>query len=300
MARRLTTLPLQRTTPSSTSQFKVLTPGMVGVLVAQKMNAHPVRLLELESSCSIFVVFLASNRRSSSSGFFRSSPVHSTKNLSRPSLLPLKHPVITFCPELFRKVLLLLKFEARQRSEEFPRFLLLELQALLLLHAPFYRFLESDAAPLASCSRAAVSSKPRPCQLLRRTSSASLPARRQSPGLVWATAVPLLQSFLRGWLRPLSWERFAGHSGWSRSRRCSGRMDWAEGCRWQSKSSEGLSLNAAFSGLARRATLEVGCTPRGLRSPTGLPVLPSVVAARPACCATRFACALSFSSFHAL
>ena len=127
MARRLTTLPLQRTTPSSTSQFKVLTPGMVGELVAQKMNAHSVRLPELESSCSIFVVFLASNRRSSSSGFFRSSPVHRSKNLSRPSLLPLKYPVITFCPELFRKVLLPLGFEARQPSEEFPRFLLLEL-----------------------------------------------------------------------------------------------------------------------------------------------------------------------------
>ena len=62
-----------------------------------RILSHSVRLLELKSSSPIFACSLASDRRSSSSAFFCSSTVHSSKYLSRHSGLPLEYPVITFC-----------------------------------------------------------------------------------------------------------------------------------------------------------------------------------------------------------
>ena len=149
-----------------------------------KILSHSVRLRELESSSPIFTHSLASNRLSPSSAFFCSSIFHSSKYFSRPSMLPLEYPVITLRFNYSSNSYWFLGFEARHPSEELPRFLLLGLEALLLLHACFPEFfLDFAATPLASYSRVAVSLKPRPYPSLQRRASVFLRAQRRCHGL---------------------------------------------------------------------------------------------------------------------
>ena len=132
MARRLTTLPLQCTTPRLASQFKALLSRMVKVLVVPEFSPTPCAAwnwsLLLPSSPAPWL------------------PVDGLP----PALLQLDRPLIQvsfssfkaatvvsshhLLLELFLKVLLFLGFEARHPSEELPRFLLLGLEALPLFN----------------------------------------------------------------------------------------------------------------------------------------------------------------------
>ena len=172
--------------------------------------SHARRLGEPQSSCSMFVLSVAFSRRSSSNAFFCSSTVHSSKFLSRPWLLPLMSPVITFC----------LNFSSRSSF-----FLVLKLGSLLK---------NSHASSLLAWKRRFSSTRVLQNFRLRRSSSDLFLTRflshrrlvlprcfnkeaqrlfRHGGGLLGSPGRPRshCSEASCGVLRPLSWERFAGH-----------------------------------------------------------------------------------------